>query len=183
VNDLKNRIKEILEESETSWAGFVDVPELVEKLNILMTGHSRDLLKSKQVLIHDLKEPSEAFEEAFSNHHGTTSATCELCGRTVFTADLEHSGDDEHWEECMAGLQNEPDKYVFVNYNAVLLGSINSKQVVIGCPCNGLRRYEDFIWQERRGISEYMAKRLEMAEQTLVKLREQVSDISKGATI
>ena len=107
----------------------------------------------------DWPAPSDDFQDAVTGG-GSIVADCGLCGRTVFEDDR-HAGD---WEEGeLEGLRDktekEPDKYVGFGARSVGTGYINNIQVVTNCPCNGLRPYENFIWNHRRIISDYIAKR------------------------
>jgi hypothetical protein len=46
------------------------------------------------------------------------------------------------------------------DYDSVLSRELNGIKFVIGCPCNGLSRFEKFIWNERNAIREYLSKRI-----------------------
>jgi hypothetical protein len=178
-DQLKNQVLTLLKEAETSWSGFVDVDILAEK--ITETVASSKLYKPPITAPQPTpKPPSEAFEEAFSDHCGTVSATCELCGRTLFSSDLKSCGDDGEWEDCMKGMEKEPDKFILVDYDSVSLGTIGGRQVILGCPCNGLRPYEDFIWEHRKQIANYMERRLEESEKVIAERREQTAAIKKA---
>lgn len=90
---------------------------------------------------------------------GSISVDCEFCGRTFFE-DSEQAGDWEPGE--LEGLRKrakeEPDKVI--GMDSVHWGTIDGKQAVVGCPCNALRKYEDFIWNHRRMIMKYISARV-----------------------
>lgn len=100
--------------------------------------------------------PTEWMEHAFISSGGL-SRECH-CGRVHFD-DNEESGDWDKGE--LEGLREkatkEPEKYI--GGTGVTDATVNGQHYVIGCPCNGLRRYEDFLWDHRRHIAEYLAER------------------------
>ena len=163
---VREKIVAVLKGAETSWNGFVD-PEAVADAEL-------EALK-KDPPIHD-DEPSSDFVDAFSAGVGTVSATCGLCGRTLFGSGLEHHGDDGEWEEALEGLRSDPARWVRVaDDDMVSLVSVGGMQAVIGCPCNGLRKYENFIWGEREKIAAYYKARLGKARETMTALKDTVA--------
>ena len=98
-------------------------------------------------------EPSELFEGCV-NTSASLRVTCELCGREHFG----HGGDyDEgELESLLEKQKSDPDKYRehddFVQY-----GYIQGKQAVIGCPCNGLYRFEKWILNHKYMIMEFLS--------------------------
>lgn len=102
------------------------------------------------------QNPSEWMADAFAQG-GSIVQECH-CGR-------EHFVDDHDWmEHEIVALRKraakQPTRCIghtedcFVRY-----AEIDGKVFVIGCPCNGLRLYEDWLWQHRRGIASYLAAR------------------------
>lgn len=120
--------------------------------------------------------PSEMFENAVRSA-GSLVIDCELCGRTHF-ATLETGPFDEgELEDLRAKAKKDPDRYVEdPGYDSVAWGMVDGKQAVIGCPCNGLRRYEDFIWGNRSVIAAYLRnrseERLKSAERESAELKD-----------
>lgn len=106
-----------------------------------------------------MQEPSEMMEDAFRDGVGTSDATCELCGRHVFGGDGTLGYEDGELESLRKKAEKEPDKYHEVSCDGVSLGTIDGKQIVLGCPCNLLRRYEDWIWNHRCKIVKYIKAR------------------------
>jgi hypothetical protein len=101
--------------------------------------------------------PSEHMENAF-RCGGGIRFTCH-CGRTHFE-DRECAGDwdNSELEGLREAFHRDPDKTIACAYS-VTYATINGREYVLGCPCNGLRVYEDFLWNHRRGIAEYLAAR------------------------
>jgi hypothetical protein len=52
---------------------------------------------------------------------------------------------------------------VIIDYenDFVYYSKIEGRLFVDGCPCNGLTRYEDWIWNNRQEIRDYLKKRVE----------------------
>ncbi len=87
------------------------------------------------------KAPSLQFEDAFVGASTSTTILCQLCGRI-------HCG-----EECDEDLEGiDTDGLVVQERSWAAHGVIDGKQFGEGCPCNGLRKYEDFIWKHRYQI-------------------------------
>jgi hypothetical protein len=104
---------------------------------------------------------SDAFKDAVSSGGSCTVAECDFCGRVHFTS-AEGGGDYGEGElaELQAQAAREPDKYIEEGlYNTIATGDMAGHHVVIECPCNGLSRYEDFIWSHRELIMDYLTKR------------------------
>ena len=47
----------------------------------------------------------------------------------------------------------------YIAMDRVETGSIDGKEFIVNCPCNGLRPYEDGIWKHRHIIAKYVAAR------------------------
>ena len=111
------------------------------------------------------KPPSEAFKDAICVGAGPVR-DCDLCGRVHFDQNGEYM-DEGELEELLAKQKKEPKKYCSMD-GAVRDGHIEDQQVVVNCPCNGLRLYEDFILSEARLICNFLVRnakeRLEEAE-------------------
>lgn len=114
-----------------------------------------------------LKEPSDEFVRAYCDT-GSTSITCEACGRYHFSAQEERRiyednfDEDEakkEWEDLLARAEAEPDKYFYhagFRDDYISWGFIDGMQIVGGCPCKTARRYEDWIWGHRYVITDYL---------------------------
>lgn len=100
---------------------------------------------------------SEEFERAFSSHSSGCRLTCN-CGITHF--DTENRWD---WEEgellsLQEHAQTSPNEYQS-QPNAIGTYILYDKEIVMGCPCNFGRAYEDFIIKHARQIAEYLNSR------------------------
>lgn len=109
---------------------------------------------------------SHEFEDAFRANHGSIMGDCELCGRTIFCNGGHTYGYDEGELEKLQKLAKEkPDKYVeWTDCDGVSFGTIQGMQFVLGCDCNQLRRYEEFVWQHRQEIAKYLMTRIKDQE-------------------
>lgn len=107
----------------------------------------------------DPKAPSELMERVIRSG-GSLVADCKLCGRTHFATMEANVYDAGELEALRTKAKAEPDKYIEdPSYDSIPWGRIDGKQAVLGCPCNGLRHYEDFIWQNRHVILDYLERR------------------------
>ena len=59
--------------------------------------------------------------------------------------------------------QKKDPEGVVINYedDFIFCKDIDGRTFVVDCPCNGLRKYEDFIWDNRDAIREYLKVRIE----------------------
>jgi hypothetical protein len=108
---------------------------------------------------------------------GSDSLTCGWCGREHFCPDTDynHYDDDECSAEesmiryrahCEERHREEPDKIVLhYDCDSVSGQELNGILFVIGCPCNGLHRYEQFIWENKNTIRKYLKVRIEQEHQ------------------
>ncbi len=98
--------------------------------------------------------PSIQFEEAFVGA-AAQIIFCQLCGRT-------HYGEEYQEEDPDGKLLEDVDEKDLVCHDSTSVGHgvIDGKQFVEDCPCNGLRKYEDFIWGHRYQIVDYYKARL-----------------------
>lgn len=105
-----------------------------------------------------LRSPSEFFERAITDG-GSIVMDCGWCGRTHFE-DSERAGDwsDGELDRLRENVKEKPDKYVACEYS-VMGGHVEGKMFVIGCPCNSVRPYENFIWNHRGIIAKYLHSR------------------------
>jgi hypothetical protein len=104
------------------------------------------------------KEPSEHFIRTFTMG-GTPVATCGFCGRVNFATGDPSLYDESELERLLEKQQQEPERYVSHGDDSVSHGEIAGRALVEGCPCNLATTYEDFIWDNRHRILEYLTKR------------------------
>ena len=130
-----------------------------------------------------LKSPSKEFTDAI-RHAGSLVITCEFCGRTYFCTWGHGDYEKGELEELKKQAEEEPDKYIEVfDDDAASWGHIDGKQFVIGCPCNGARKYEDWILSHRYIIAEYFkyrAQRLKKELEQQVGLSEAIYELSES---
>lgn len=106
--------------------------------------------------------PSNDFEMAFSDHGGGCVRICH-CGRTLFNSDGDWDWEKGELEELQKKADEDPDHFIDLPYT-VSTCTINSSEYVMGCPCNGMRAYEDFIINHATQIAKYLNKRVEALE-------------------
>jgi len=126
----------------------------------------------------DDKKPSEMFINALSGYGtGSGHLECGWCGREHLCPDTDynHYDDDECTAEeskvryrayCEEEFKKNPDGIV-LHYDCDLLSgqSLNNIIFVVDCPCNGLTRFEEFIWAEKDTIRKYLKVRIEQEYQ------------------
>lgn len=142
----------------------------------------------------DDKKPSDMFVNALSGFGvGSDHLECGWCGREHYCPDTEYNHYDD--EDCTAEqsmaryklfceeehAKNPEGVVLHYDCDAISAQELNGIMFVIDCPCNGLHRFENFIWQERDTIRNYLKVRIEQeaewAEQELTK--NKLAGISK----
>ena len=119
------------------------------------------------------KKPSAMFVNALSGFGvGSDHITCDWCGREHMCPDTTYTHyDDDITEEesiakyreyCEEEHRKHPDGVVLhYECDSVSGQELNGIMFVIGCPCNGLTRYEEFIWENKDTIRNYLKVRIE----------------------
>lgn len=107
-----------------------------------------------------IPEPSEEFLTAFREGTSGVVVRCDFCGRTYFATGDGGDFEKGELEDLRAKAEKEPDKYIEVDYftERVL---VDRMYYAMGCKCNKVRRYEDWIWSNRRSILAYIKARME----------------------
>lgn len=118
--------------------------------------------------------PSDEFMEEVRTS-GSYQMTCDFCGRTFFDNSDRNSWDwEEGQRERLQKLAEEkPDEY-FGWDGSIGSGEIDGRIFVEGCPCNAIRRHEDFIWDHRSLIASYLKTR---ARQELTEAKQQLDGL------
>ena len=124
-----------------------------------------------------LSPPSETFESSVIDG-GHIVSTCEFCGRTFFEDDPDLDWEDGEYEKLRQQAQQTPD--LFIAVDSVHSGHIDGKEAVLGCPCNALRKYEDFIWGNRHVIAKYVAKRAKEAAEAAYQDEIEAEDLDSS---
>lgn len=116
-------------------------------------------------------KPSEMFINSLAEGGvGSPDKECDWCGREHLCVDSRDmldwpckDNDYETWaDSCERRHKENPDTVVLhYGYDCVEAQEMNGMMFVIGCPCNGLYRYEQFIWNHRNTIRNYLKVRIE----------------------
>jgi hypothetical protein len=100
-----------------------------------------------------MNNTSEEFKRAFGSV-GTPCFRCH-CGRFCF-ADEACDVSEEDLKGWKEGRKEHPDKNIAIDGNAILVAEIDGIGIAVDCPCDGLKKYEDFILAHRREIITYL---------------------------
>jgi hypothetical protein len=118
------------------------------------------------------KPPSDMFLDSMQEGGvGSDELTCDFCGRLHLCPDSCDSGRDEDEMEafrqyCFDEKKRNPDGVILhEDYDCVIGRHLNGMTFVLNCPCNGLYRYEVFIWEHRNTIRNYLKVRIEQEHQ------------------
>ena len=125
-----------------------------------------------------MKKPSEEFCDALF-HAGTSDGTCELCKREHFNSEVinDETGYN-NYEEWAEKAKNEPDKYVDHGDCSVGLGWVDRHQVIYDCPCNLLKKYEDFILNHEELILEFFKNRNRKIRKDLERKEKMLKEVA-----
>jgi hypothetical protein len=131
----------------------------------------------------DDKEPSDMFVRSLSGHGcGSPEMTCGWCDRLHLCPTSESYTSDEDggkgWLEDCEKQYKECPEGVILHWDADSVSGqeLNGINFVVCCPCNGLSRFERFIWESRYTIRKYLRTRIDyeydlaQQEKTLNKL-------------
>lgn len=111
------------------------------------------------------KKPSKMFIRSL-NGGGSSSIYCN-CGRQHYAPEnlygSDHEGDYESMLASALAEKADDEDGVVIHYNTdfVYAKDIDNKTFVVDCPCNGLRKYEEWIWNNREIIRDYLKVRVE----------------------
>jgi len=123
----------------------------------------------------DTKEkPSDMFIDSLSGFGvGSDNLECGWCGREHLCPDTDynHYDDDEcsaeeskfrYRQYCEEEHKKRPDEVVLhYEVDGINAREMNGIMFVLDCPCNGLYRYENFIWTHKDTIRNYLKVRIE----------------------
>lgn len=124
------------------------------------------------------KEASEIFRKSLQSC-GSYEIHCN-CGREHVCPDssslIDYDGHHrDQYLQYVTGNKEKDPHGIIIHYNKDYVRGydIDGKAFVEDCPCNGLRRYEDWIWKNRDSIRSYLKDRIKQeydwAEQELTK--------------
>lgn len=121
--------------------------------------------------------PSDMFVDSLRGG-GSHYMVCGCCGRTHYCPDSDNfyhnDGDrlDEkdayefYLKEALAKQAADPDGVV-IHYgvDCVSAKDLYGISFVLECPCNGLKKYENFIWDNKDSIRRYLKCRVDQEAQ------------------
>ena len=113
----------------------------------------------------DPTPPSEIFKDSLSGYGiGSDELECEWCGRLHLCPDSSYYDNEQEGDHrriyCEEEYRNNPAGIVLhYGVDGISAHSMNGILFVIECPCNGLYRYEQFIWEHRKTIENYLPLR------------------------
>jgi hypothetical protein len=122
-------------------------------------------MKKRPPITPITEAPSELFENAFSDCLSGCKRLC-ACGRQCFDI----SDNDWDWEkgefEALTKLAlKNPSQCVGLPHACTTM-TIDRREWVIGCPCNGATRYQKFIDHHAEKIAKYLkAKSAELKDE------------------
>jgi len=88
---------------------------------------------------------------------GSLVIDCEFCGKTYFATAEEGIYEEGELEGLREKAKKEPEKYIEDPNNDVIhWGRINGKQFVYQCCDEEIHKFENFIWDYRYMIANYI---------------------------
>jgi hypothetical protein len=118
----------------------------------------------------DPTPPSEMFKESLSGYGvGSDELECGWCGRIHLCPDSSYFDTDQEGDArrvyCEEEYRGNPDRIVLhYGVDGVSAHEMNDILFVVECPCNGLYRFEAFIWKHKSTIENYLPKRYAQEE-------------------
>lgn len=103
--------------------------------------------------------PSHEFLTSFIDSGGLV-VECDYCKRIFFGDRSVGDYEKGEYEKLLALAKKEPDKYFPVD-DMTSEARIDGKVYPRGCPCNAIRKHENFVWYYRRQIAQYLNVRAE----------------------
>ena len=100
---------------------------------------------------------SDAFIEAFSQGSSPV-LQCQLCTRVLYNSTGEYMDEENELQNLEKEYEENPEKYIPIDHQ-IHQGTIEGNQVLMECPCNGIRLFENFIWNNSKRISQYLCER------------------------
>ena len=115
---------------------------------------------SKQLPIFNERAPSHAFMSVLMGGGGPFQE-CTMCGRTHFALNSPYMEQSE-LDDFIRLAAEKPDAYIGVDSECIHYSTIQGHAVPDDCPCNGLYKYEKFMWDYKDlWVSYLMARKLE----------------------
>jgi len=113
------------------------------------------------------------FLNSITSGGGSHYMVCGNCGRTHYCPDSVAVGDDgsdtdeddvykNYLQEALLDQKNDPDGVVIHHgVDFVATKDLRGIAFVLECPCNGLTKYEEFIWDNKDPIRRYLKARID----------------------
>lgn len=114
------------------------------------------------------------FERAFASGSGGCVRDCD-CGRTNYDFANRWDWEDGELEGLIEKAKAEPDRYIGHDCSVSTM-DVSGKEIVMGCPCNSARRFEDWIIAHGEQIAEYLNSRANDLEAEASRTRVHVTN-------
>ena len=110
------------------------------------------------------------FVNSINNGVGSAYMECGWCGREHFFPEADYDppdygtdDDNVEWRKhCEEEFRANPEGVVLhYDTDSISGKELNGINFVVDCPCNGLHRFESFIWNERGTIRNYLQRRIQ----------------------
>lgn len=124
-------------------------------------------MTTKKTYRKDDTAPSQIFLDSLQHGHGSDEMECGWCDRWHMCPDNDYAERDDMDREqfkqhCINEHKANPEGVVLHwDTDSVMGYNFNGINFVVSCPCNGLQRYERFIWAEKDSIREYLKRRID----------------------
>lgn len=110
---------------------------------------------------------------------GSICVTC-MCGRTYFaTCANEGNFDEDELEGLRRNAAEQPDKYFEQPGESYISYLHIGKGIVIGCSCGKGTQYEEFIWQHRIEIADYLTARVKADLDAVIHVNEKLKQLNE----
>lgn len=111
----------------------------------------------------NLETPSETFISSIQDKGGQSDVKCDCGKRHIAYMNCGH--DEEYFEYVDVEAKLDPSIEVHYDDDFIYCAFIAGRTFVIGCDCNGLKNYENFIWETRNTIRSYLKHRVMLEKQ------------------
>jgi hypothetical protein len=127
---------------------------------------------------------NEMFQDALIGG-GSNVAQCDFCGTTYFgTWSGGRDYEDGELEELRKLARDPKNKYVeWGDCDSVSYGMLDGRQFVYACPCNASAAYEQFVWNHRHVIADYLKKRAAEEQSRAEVIGRLATDVAAATTV
>ena len=115
-------------------------------------------------IYHCKDRASEEFLNSLHSFGRPPEIICGYCDRHhIATSEEYNTNYSNSVEYGNLEFEKAPDKVVLhTDSDGVAIRHINNMSIVVDCPCNGLKAYEEFIWNEKDSIRTYLKDRIDL---------------------